>query len=243
VWWVTTLNYGKGTLLNAKKKLIVAIDGPSGAGKSTLSKALAATLGYLNIDTGAMFRSVAYAARQRQIDPADHAALGAMCAELSIRFQREPSGERVLVDDEDVTEAIRTPEISLLTSRVAACPQVREALLRLQRKMGEEGGVVLEGRDIGTVVFPQAEVKFFLSASAEERGRRRYDELVAQGEQVDLQRTVREVAERDAADAARASAPLLQAEDAVVIDSSGLSIEQVLDKMLQSVREAEKKGC
>lgn len=228
--------------MNAQKKLIVAIDGPSGAGKSTLSRALAAALGYLNIDTGAMFRSVAYAARQRQVDPADHAALGAMCAELSIRFRREQSGERVLVDDEDVTAVIRTPEISLLTSQVAACPQVREALLRLQRKMGEEGGVVLEGRDIGTVIFPQAEVKFFLSASAEERGRRRYRELVAQGVQVDLQRTVAEVAARDAADAAREHAPLLQAEDAVVIDSSRLTIEQVLEKMLQTVRQVAAKG-
>lgn len=227
--------------MDDKKKLIVAIDGPSGAGKSTLSRALAAALGYVNIDTGAMFRSVAYAVRQRHIDPADHAALGAVCAELSIRFQRDRNGERVLVNGEDVTEAIRTPEISLLTAQVAASPQVREALLRLQRKMGEEGGVVLEGRDIGSVVFPRADVKFFLSASAQERGRRRYCELVAKGEPVDLQTTVAEVAERDAADVARAHAPLLQAEDAVVIDSSGLTIEQVLDKMLQSVRQRQEK--
>jgi len=142
----------------------------------------------------------------------------------------------VLLNGEDVSEAIRTPEVSLLTSRVAACPCVRTALVRLQRSLGEQGGVVLEGRDIGTVVFPRAEAKFFLLASARERGHRRYLELKEKGLVVDLEQTIAEVEERDAADGAREHSPLLQAEDAVAIDSTGLSIEQVLEEMLQVVR-------
>ena len=172
------------------KKLIVAIDGPSGAGKSTLSKALARRSGYVNIDTGAMFRSVALLASRRQIDVADEQALRDLCRDLSIRFIPEADQERVIVNGEDVSAAIRAPEISLLTSRVAACPAVRSALLEQQRAMGKAGGVVLEGRDIGTVVFPDAEVKFFLSATAQERGRRRYEELRAKGLEVDLQQTI-----------------------------------------------------
>ncbi len=220
-------------------KLIVAIDGPSGAGKSTLSKELARRLDYLNIDTGAMYRSVAFCAKQRNIDPSDNNALKRLCSDLSLDFVREDDCDRVLADGVDVSAQIRTPEISLLTAQVAACPAVREAMMRLQRKMGEHGGVVLEGRDIGTVVFPRAEVKFFLSATAEERGRRRYEELRARGETVDLCRTIADVEARDAADTAREHAPLIQAADAVVIDSTLLSIDQVLDKMLGVVKTRE----
>ena len=156
------------------RELIVAIDGPSGAGKSTLSKLLARRLGYINLDTGAMYRAVALAARRLQIDPEDNEALGCLASKLSIDFLRMDNGrERVLLDGEDVSEAIRAPEVSLLTSRVSACPAVREAMVRRQRELGVEGGVVLEGRDIGSVVFPDAEVKVFLLATAEERGRRR----------------------------------------------------------------------
>jgi CMP/dCMP kinase len=221
----------------AKRDLIIAIDGPSGVGKSTLSKRLARELGYTNLDTGAMYRAVALAAQRQGIDPLDSAALAALCRELRIDFLRSPQGERVLLDGEDISEAIRTPQVSLLTSRVAACLEVRQALVFLQRQLGESGGVVLEGRDIGTVVFPQAEVKFFLCASVEERGRRRYQELQASGVAVDLQQTIREVEERDAADSAREHAPLLQAEDAIAIDTTHLSIEQVLAEMLRIVRE------
>ncbi len=217
------------------KQLIVAIDGPSGAGKSTLSKALAQRTGYTNIDTGAMYRSVALLASRRQIDPANEAALGSLCEDLAIDFIREGDRERVIVNGEDVSDAIRTPEVSLLTSRVAACPAVREAMVDLQRKMGEAGGVVLEGRDIGTVVFPQAQVKFFLSATAEERGRRRYEELRAKGLDVDLQQTIAEVEARDAADSAREHAPLKQAADAVVIDSTRMSIDAVLEEMVRII--------
>jgi cytidylate kinase len=223
-------------LLKLNRELIIAIDGPSGAGKSTLSKLLAQTLNYVNIDTGAMYRSVALAAQRQGIEPTDEAALGRLCDNIAIDFVRSATGERVLLNGEDVSEAIRTPEISLLTSRVSACKVVRGAMVRLQRKMGERGGVVLEGRDIGSVVFPDAEVKFFLQASAGERGRRRYEELKGKGFPVDLEQTIAEVEERDAADSAREHAPLARAEDAVVIDSTALSIDRVLTEMLQVVR-------
>ena len=220
-------------------KVIVAIDGPSGAGKSTLSKLLAKQLGYINIDTGAMYRSVAWVAKQRRIALDDHPHLGKMVAELNISFTNIDGLEHVFVDGVDVSEQIRTPEISLLTAQVAACPPVREALVELQRKLGAEGGVVLEGRDIGTVVFPQAEVKFFLSASASERGKRRYEELVARGIDADLKQTIAEVEERDAADSAREHSPLLKADDAIAIDSTRMSIPEVLNQMIAIIKEHE----
>ncbi len=221
------------------KKLIIAIDGPSGSGKSTLSKMLAQRLGYINIDTGAMYRSVALLTSRRRIDPQDDRALRDLCAQLKIEFVRDNGQERVLVNGTDETTAIRSPEVSLLTAKVAASPAVRRALLEQQRELGKRGGVVLEGRDIGTVVFPAAEVKFFLCASAVERGRRRYEELRAQGVEVDLERTIREVEERDLADSRRKHAPLLKAEDAVEIDSTRMTISAVLDEMLRVVRTRE----
>lgn len=220
-----------------KRKLIIAIDGPSGAGKSTLSKLLAKALCYINIDTGAMYRSVALAARRRGIDPADSTALAELCKDIRIEFVRQQKGERVLLDGEDVSSAIRTPEVSLLTSKVSACAAVRKEMVRLQREMGIHGGVVLEGRDIGTVVFPGAEVKFFLIATACERGRRRFEELKAKGLPVDLEQTIAEVETRDAADSAREHAPLIQAPDAVAIDTTSMSIEDVLAEMLRIVEE------
>ncbi|RLB73201.1 MAG: (d)CMP kinase [Deltaproteobacteria bacterium] len=226
------------------KKLIIAIDGPSGAGKSTLSKALAKQLDYLNIDTGAMYRSVALLTQQQGIDSHDGVALKALCAEMSIEFVREDLSERVFVNGIDVSEAIRTPEVSLLTSQVSASPAVREAMVQLQQQMGEAGGVVLEGRDIGTVVFPYADVKFFLSATAAERGLRRYKEFIAKGIDVNLQQTIADVEARDTTDTARTLAPLMQADDAVVVDSTQLSIADVLSEMLTivKVKEAELTG-
>ncbi|SEA09425.1 cytidylate kinase [Desulfuromusa kysingii] len=219
-----------------KEKLIIAIDGPSGAGKSTLSKALAKQFDYLNIDTGAMYRSVALLVQQQGIALDDEGALQELCKDLSIRFIRHQDSEQVIVNGVDVSAQIRTPEVSLLTAKVAASQVVREAMVKQQREMGAEGGVVLEGRDIGTVVFPDAEVKFFLQATAEERGRRRYEELMAKGSDVNLEQTIIEVKARDAADMARTHAPLTQAEDAVVIDSTRLSIAEVLDEMSTIVR-------
>ncbi len=221
---------------SAERKLIVAIDGPSGAGKSTVTRALADRLGYINIDTGAMFRAVALMARRGGIDPEDENALGKLCTGLDIDFDRSDGCCRVLVNGEDVSTAIRTPEISLLTSVVSAKKVVRDYLLALQRRMGERGGVVLEGRDIGTVVFPTAQVKFFLTASVEERGRRRFEELRAKGASVTLEQTIVEVEQRDRQDLQRTIAPLRRADDAIDIDSTSLTLDEVLEKMEAVVR-------
>lgn len=227
---------------NRMKDLIIAIDGPSGVGKSTLSKILARDLGYLNLDTGAMYRTVALAAARRGIDAGNHEALGRLCNEVLIEFSRNAAEERVLLNGEDVSAEIRTPQISLLTAAVAACPAVRKAMVARQRELGMAGGVVLEGRDIGTVVFPAADVKFFLKASAEVRGQRRFLELRSKGADVDLARTIADVQARDSADISRAASPLKQAEDAVVIDTTGLDIPQVLERMFAVVAERRRAG-
>jgi cytidylate kinase len=212
--------------------LVVAIDGPSGAGKSTVAHLLAERLGYLQIDTGAMYRAVAYLMHQADIDAEDGAAVEHFCSDIDIRLDRSSGFQRVFANGQEVTGQIRTPEMSLMTSRIAALRPVRAAMMLAQRRMGVQGGVVLEGRDIGTVVFPDADVKFFLSASAEERGRRRYMELAAKGEQVTLECTIQAVAQRDQQDSERDLAPLRKAEDAIDIDSSGRSIDEVLDIMV-----------
>lgn len=211
--------------------LVIAIDGPSGAGKSTVAHLLAERLGYLQIDTGAMYRAVAVLMREDGIDPDDLAAVERFCSTVDIRLERTDGLQRVYANGRDVTDSIRTPEMSLLTSRISALRPVREAMMLAQRRMGTRGGVVLEGRDIGTVVFPDADVKFFLSASAEERGRRRYLELVAKGEQVSLVDTILAVTNRDLQDSQRDLAPLRMAADAIAIDSSGRSIDEVLEAM------------
>jgi len=216
--------------------LVIAIDGPSGAGKSTVAHLLAERLGYLQIDTGAMYRAVAVLMRQAGIDPDDLAAVERLCSRIDIRLERTDGLQRVYANGQDVTDWIRTPEMSQLTSRISALRPVREAMMQAQRRMGARGGVVLEGRDIGTVVFPDADVKFFLSASAEERGRRRYQELVAKGEQVTLEDTIRAVASRDLQDSQRDLAPLRMAGDAIAIDSSGRTIDEVLEAMETACR-------
>ena len=218
-------------------ELIVAIDGPSGVGKSTLSKLLSLDLGYINLDTGAMYRAVALASLRQGIDAKDHAALKQLCEKIVIEFERGEKEERVLLNGEDVSAQIRTPEISLLTASVAACPDVRQAMVERQRILGADGGVVLEGRDIGTVVFPNADVKFFLKASSEVRGQRRFLELQTKGVDVDLARTISEVQARDIADTSRTNSPLRQADDAFVIDTTDLNITQVLERMFSVIAE------
>jgi cytidylate kinase len=217
--------------------LVIAIDGPSGAGKSTVAHLLAERLGYLQIDTGAMYRAVAWLMQQEGIDPDDLEAVKRLCGRVDIRLERQDGLQRVLANGQDVSARIRTPEMSLLTSRISTLKPVREAMMLAQRRMGARGGVVLEGRDIGTVVFPDADVKFFLSATAEERGRRRYQELLATGEQVTLADTVQAVSERDRQDSQRDLAPLRMAADAIAIDSSGRSVDEVLDSMAAACRE------
>ena len=223
------------------KELIVAIDGPSGVGKSTLSKLLSLDLGYINLDTGAMYRAVALASLRQGIDAKDHAALKQLCEKIVIEFERGEKDERVLLNGEDVSAQIRTPEISLLTASVAACPDVRQAMVERQRVLGADGGVVLEGRDIGTIVFPNAGVKFFLKASSEVRGQRRFLELQTTGVDVDLARTISEVQARDVADTSRKNSPLRQADDAIVIDTTDLNITQVLERMFTVIAEYRQK--
>lgn len=211
--------------------IIIAIDGPSGAGKSTVAKLLAERIGYIQIDTGAMYRAAALLIERSGIDIGDLDALECFCRSLDIRFENFQGRQLVIANGINVTDQIRTPEISRLTSQISTLKPVRDALMASQRRMGVEGGVVLEGRDIGTVVFPDAELKFYLSASAEERGRRRFEELNAKGERVTLQDTLSDVVRRDLQDSGRDIAPLCQAEDAVLIDSSSASVENVLDMM------------
>jgi cytidylate kinase len=216
--------------------LVIAVDGPSGAGKSTVAHLLAERLGYLQIDTGAMYRAVAYLMHQDGINPGDTDVVEQFCSDIDIRLDRSNGFQRVFANGQEVTDQIRTPEMSLMTSRISALRPVREAMMLAQRRMGASGGVVLEGRDIGTVVFPDADVKFFLSASAEERGRRRFMELAAKGEQVTLESTIEAVTLRDQQDSQRDLAPLRMAEDAIAIDSSGRTIEEVLDIMVAACR-------
>jgi CMP/dCMP kinase len=223
---------------------VVAIDGPAGAGKSTVTKLVARALGYVLVDTGALYRTVALAAKRKGFDFDDIEQVGPLAEALAQRGAVSLAGDaaggvRVLLDAEDVSQAIRTQELGQGASKVSAQPRVRAALLELQRSAGRAGGVVLEGRDIGTVVFPDAEAKIFLTASVDERARRRFEQLRLQGEPADLAEVTREVVERDRRDSTRPIAPLKQAADAVVVDSSSLSIEQVVEHIVGHVRGVE----
>lgn len=222
------------------KRPIVAIDGPAGAGKSTVARKLAEALGYVLVDTGAMYRAVALAAKRSGVAWNDGAAVAGLArgivGEHALGFERDETlGVRVRLRAEDVSEAIRMPDIAQGASTVSAHEEVRAALLDLQRQAGEAGGVVLEGRDIGTVVFPRAEVKFFLTASAEVRAGRRHAELVAKGQTVTFEETLADVKVRDARDEGRAIAPLKQASDAILVDSSRMNIEETVAFMLAAV--------
>ena len=218
------------------KKIVVAIDGPAGAGKSTIAKLTAEKLGYAYIDTGAMYRSVAWKFLQTGKE-FDEAYISELANTMIIEFKPEAKVNRVFVDGTEVTEAIRTPEVTAIVSRVAAIGAVREAMVEQQRRMGEIGGVLMDGRDIGTVVFPHAQLKIFLTASVEERARRRYKEMVEKGQQVELAQLQEDIAARDKQDSERAISPLRQAEDALLLDTSDMSIAQVTDKILQLVQE------
>lgn len=219
---------------------IIAIDGPAGAGKSTLARRLAERLGFTLVDTGALYRSVALAAMREGADLQDEAKVSAIALRLVDRrelvLERGDSGKaRVKLRGDDISEEIRSAEVSMGASQVSALPGVRQALLGLQRQAGESGGVVLEGRDIGTVVFPEAEVKFFLTASAEVRAKRRFGELRGKGHDVSYEDTLADVEMRDKLDSERAIAPLRRADDAILVDSSGRSIDDVLDEMIRYV--------
>lgn len=216
---------------------IIAIDGPVGAGKSTVARAVAQRLRFRHVDTGAMYRSVALAVMERGIDLRDERAVVAVARSLDFEFVPHGEGQRVVVNGVDVTESIRRPEVSEGASVVSVYPDVREAMVAVQRRLGAGGGVVMEGRDIGTVVFPEAEVKIFLDASPEERARRRFNELRAKGAKVDLEELRKQEEERDRRDRTRTHSPLRRAADAVVIDSTGAVVERVVEQILAVVQE------
>jgi len=218
-----------------KNGLVIAIDGPSGAGKSTVAKILAQRLGYIYIDTGAMYRAIGWKTMKERLDPSDENALAGLCSRTEVTIKKDNSDPRFFVDGTDVTGEIRTPEMGMMASTVSKSPAVRARLLTLQRELGNNGGVVMDGRDIGTVVFPDADLKFFLEAGAEERGKRRYLELKGKGMEVDLAQTIQEIKDRDQQDSGRAIAPLRKADNALLIDSSLLSIDQVVDRMLSEL--------
>lgn len=212
-------------------RLVVAIDGPAGAGKSTVSRRLAEALGYRYVDTGAMYRIIGVLAAEQHIDLSDTAALAALCDATTIEFVERDGRVRTYSDGRDLSEAIRTAEAAQLASKVSAVPVVRERLVAKQREMGASGGVVMEGRDIGTVVFPDAVVKVFLDASPLERARRRASESPGGATPADVARIAQEIAERDARDRGRAHSPLRPAADAIVMDTTDSSIDHVVSQL------------
>lgn len=216
----------------------IALDGPSGAGKSTLARMLAQNLGYRYVDTGAIYRTLALAVLRQGKEPGDPRQVVPLLAGLDIGIRYGDDGvQHMLLNGEDVTEEIRRHEISRCTSQVSALPEVRAFLLERQRELAGSHNVVMDGRDIGTVVLPQAKVKIFLTASPEERARRRYLELRQRGEQADYDTVLRDVVQRDEHDSARAAAPLRQAEDALLADTTGLSLEESFQLLLGLVKE------
>ena len=210
---------------------IITIDGPAGAGKSTVSKELARRLGYTYLDTGAMYRAVAWAAGQKGVDAGDEKALSDLCNDLRLGFE----GDRILVNGQDVSSFIRTPEMDGLSSAVSRVAVVREYLTGMQRELGGQGRLVAEGRDMGTVVFPKAAHKFFLSASAGERAKRRKMQMEDQGEEVAYEEILAQIKARDLADSTRSIAPLQAAPGCIVIDSSDLTVEDVLEKIVTEI--------
>ena len=218
------------------RRIIIAIDGPSGSGKSTVGRRLAEGLGYRYLDTGAMYRVAALKAKELSIDINDEGNLAKVCSNMEIVFVQDGNEIKTFCNGKDVSEAIRKPEISALASEISTKKAVRGTLVEMQRMMGAGGGVVSEGRDIGTVVFSGAELKFLLDSTPEERGRRRFKELMEKGIRVSLEETIGEMRRRDQRDRRRRLSPLRKAADALVIDSTHMSIEEVVERMLKEAR-------
>jgi cytidylate kinase len=226
-----------------KKGFIIAIDGPAASGKSTTAQLLAEKLGYVYIDTGAMYRACALKAKKMGIDINDEESIRELLDDIDIRIENHNSKNRIFLDGEDVSEDIRADDISALASAISAIPAVRYKMVELQRKMGEKGGVILDGRDIGTFVFPSAEVKFFLTASPEVRAKRRWLELKQKGINKDFSEVLADLVKRDNNDSQRALAPLKKADDAIEVDTSNITIEEQTDYLYQIIRSRMEEEC
>ena len=219
------------------KDLLIAIDGPSGAGKTTASRLLAERLGYRYVDTGALYRGIAFETLAAGLKPDDDRGLGKLCQTLKLEFRRNEKGLRLFSNNSDITDRIRSSEISMVASAVSARPVVRRHLLDVQQEMGMQKGVVFEGRDMGTVVFPDADIKFFLDASLKIRAHRRFNEIKSKTSRT-LKEVQQDVKRRDENDSTRALAPLKPAKDAIIIDSTDLSLEEVMKVMLTYIENA-----
>ncbi len=218
------------------RKLVIAIDGPAASGKSTTAQRVAEQLGYLHVDTGAMYRAATLKVLRAGIPAADQERVAALVESARIELRSANGSQRVLLDGEDVTEEIRTPEVTRAVSAVSSIRRVRDVMVREQRRMGADGGIVLEGRDIGTVVFPGADLKFFMVAGIEARARRRGDELRTRGIQADVDRLKDELRDRDTIDSTRSESPLKKADDAIEVDTSDLTIEQQVALVIATAR-------
>ena len=217
------------------KKLVIAIDGPAGAGKSTIAKILSEKLGYVYIDTGAMYRAVSWAVLKSGKDVTEENIL-AVAKDIEVRLENTDSGLHVFADGNDITNEIRTPEVTKIVSMVAMLAPVREKMVHLQRKMAEKGAVVMDGRDIASHVLPNADLKIFLTASIEERASRRYKEMAAKGFDVELSELQKDIAARDKADSERKVSPLVKVPEAVLVDTTGMTIDEVVERILDMCR-------
>ena len=221
----------------SNKGFAIAIDGPAAAGKSTVAKALAASMGFIYVDTGALYRAIGYYAYDKVDSTTNAEAVSALLGDIDIQIKYIDGVQRIFLNGADVSEDIRSPEMSMAASNVSAIPAVRAFLLDLQRRLAAENNVVMDGRDIGTVILPNAQVKVFLTASPEERARRRMLEYKQKGQEVDFDQLLADIKQRDYNDSHRATAPLKQADDAVLVDSTEMKFEQVLDKITAIVKE------
>ena len=220
---------------------IITVDGPAGSGKSTVSRLLAKRLKYLYLDTGAMYRAVALQAKRESVDLKDRVKISRLCRDLDLHFKTVDGKTRIFLGSEDISAAIRSPEMDMLSSAISAIKEVRQAMTLLQRKMAGQGGVVAEGRDMGTVVFPDADCKFFVDADSGVRAGRRYRERLERGEAVSMGEVEKELRKRDDQDTNRALAPLAPAKDAVIMDTTNMTVEEVVEKMIKTVEKGNKK--
>ncbi len=222
-----------------KYNSIITIDGPAGSGKSTIARLLAKRLGFTYLDTGALYRAVAYEIKDKGIDIKDRKRLYEIVKNMDLMFEYDKDDTLIYVNGIEVSEQLRTPEMDMLSSRISKIKEVREALLELQRKLAEKGKVIAEGRDMGTVVFPRAKIKFFLTATLKERAKRRYIQLKEKGVDVEFKKIMKDLKRRDEQDTSRAIAPLRAAKDAIIIDTTELGVQEVLERLIFKIKEVE----